>query len=221
MATNTGQRSSGKRGQQEDSDAVIQNWLRKRAGEQRTNPIAKRDRSPTAPLSYSQEQLWVLHHLEGATSSYNVPQAFRIVGDLDVEALRWSLNEIVRRHEILRTSFPLKDGAPLQTVHSPFTLDLPLEDLSAHSVDERGTEAIRIATEDSRRPFDLSKAPLLRARLIRLSGTDHLLLLVAHHIVIDGWSLAVINTELALLYEASHRGEVPPTFRKQGAHLSQ
>ncbi|HEX8431948.1 MAG TPA: condensation domain-containing protein, partial [Longimicrobium sp.] len=165
--------------------------------------IVPLDPASPAPLSFSQERLWVLEQLAPGTATYTIPAAIRMRGALDVEALRRALAEIFRRHDALRTVFSTVDGEPVATV-SAAALDVPLVDLA-------GDDALRAFAEDeAARPFDLAAGPLFRATLARLADDDHALILVMHHAVVDGWSLAVLYRELAALYAAFRRGAESP-----------
>jgi len=159
------------------------------------------------PLSFAQEQLWFLDQLVPGGHLYNIPAAVRLTGPLDAAAFERSLDEIVRRHESLRTIFVAIDGRPLQSVLPPKSALLRLIDLRSLPEDEREQEAVRLATEEARAPFDLERGPLLRASLLQLNAEEHVLLLTLHHIISDGWSLAVLFHELSALYEAFSSGE--------------
>src|SRR5262249_17351846 len=140
--------------------------------------------------------------LEPGNPFYNVPVALRLSGRLDRRAFAQSLAEVVRRHEVLRTTFPAAGGRHAQVIGPPQDLEARLVDLSALPAEEREAEALRRPAEEARRPFDLAHGPLLRAGLVRLSEEEHLLLLTMHHIVSDGWSMGVLIRETAALYEA-------------------
>ncbi|MDT5268373.1 MAG: hypothetical protein QOH49_559 [Acidobacteriota bacterium] len=162
-------------------------------------------------LSYAQQRLWFIDQLEPGSPIYNMPLPLRLNGPLKVEALRHSLNEIVRRHEALRTTFAVgSDLQPLQMVAPPFELTLRVEDLSRLPEAEREAEAVRLATCEARQAFDLTRGPLLRARLLRLSTEEHALLFTMHHIVSDGWSMGVLIKEVAALYDAFAEGRESP-----------
>ena len=162
------------------------------------------------PLSYAQQRLWFLDQLEPGSPFYNIPVAMRLRGELQPEALEQSLNEIIRRHEVLRTSFPDKDGEPYQQIKGWTPNKLALVDLSALTATEREAEVERIRSAETRRPFDLSAGPLLRARLLRLGEKEHVALLTLHHIVSDGWSMGVLVREVASLYESYSQGVTAP-----------
>ncbi|MGH7931425.1 MAG: condensation domain-containing protein, partial [Candidatus Binatia bacterium] len=172
--------------------------------------IAPVSRDPTLPLSFAQERLWFLDQLEPGSTVYNMPGVFRLKGPLNVAVLKQSLNEIVRRHEALRTTFRSVEGSPQQVVASGLTLPLPVMDLSHRCESDRENEARRLAAEEARRPFDLSRGPLLRAILLRLHQEEHFLLLNMHHIVSDGWSMGVFFREISVLYEAYSNGKPSP-----------
>ncbi|MGH7824891.1 MAG: amino acid adenylation domain-containing protein, partial [Candidatus Binatia bacterium] len=162
------------------------------------------------PLSFAQQRLWFLAQLEPSTPVYNIAAAFRLAGALNLAALEQSLNEIVLRHEALRTSFSVVDGQPMQMIAATLSLTVPVVDLSCRAEADRESEAMRLASEEARRPFDLSRLPLLRARLLRLSEAEHILLITMHHIVSDGWSLQVLFRELSALYRAFYQGNPSP-----------
>lgn len=154
-----------------------------------------------APSSFAQERLWFLDQLEPGTTVYNVPGALRIRGPLKVATLGQSLNEIVRRHEALRTTFSFVEGKPVQTISSSLNLSLPVVDLTDSSSGEREDNARRLARDAAREPFDLAQGPLLRATLLRLCEEDNVLLLNMHGIISDPWSMGVLYRELSILYE--------------------
>jgi len=162
------------------------------------------DRTGGVPLSFAQERLWVLDRLEPGLSSYNIPYCWRITGPLDPEALERSLQEIERRHEILRTTFSTAaNGAPVQTIH-PFTAR-PLRLISTDP-----GELARVADEEAETPFDLFSGLLWRVTLARLGENDHALLLTWHHIICDAWSNAIFARELTALYTAFRAGQPSP-----------
>jgi amino acid adenylation domain-containing protein len=154
------------------------------------------------PLSFAQQRLWFLDRLEPGSAFYNQNLAIRLLMPIDVAALQRSLSEIVRRHEVLRTTFQTVDAGPTQVVSSTTDVALSLVDLTDLPGDEREPEALRLATEEAKQPFDLARGPMVRASLIRLTVSDHLLLLTMHHIVSDGWSMSVFFNELKTLYAA-------------------
>ena len=173
-------------------------------------PLTPVERGGALPLSFAQQRLWFLGQLEPDSPFYNVPAAVRIRGLLDAEALRRALGEIVRRHEPLRTRFVSDEGQPSQVIMPPSDFDLVTQSLTALPECEREAEALRFAAEEAQRLFDLSAELPLRARLLRLDEEEHILLVTAHHIVSDGWSMRVLVKELAEVYAAlAVGGEVP------------
>jgi len=162
------------------------------------------------PLSFAQQRLWFLDQLEPGNPFYNTPSTLRLRGRLVVPALAASLDEIVRRHEVLRAAFPGVDGRPVAVVTPELRLEMPVEDLSGLPAAERWSEALRRARQEAQTPFDLATGPLLRARLLRLEPQDHVLLLTFHHIVTDGWSEGVLSRELGALYAAFREGRPSP-----------
>ncbi|HEX8355362.1 MAG TPA: condensation domain-containing protein, partial [Pyrinomonadaceae bacterium] len=167
-------------------------------------------RAGNLPLSFAQERLWFLDQLDPGSPSYLVVAAVRLSGALNRPAFERALNELVRRHEVLRTCFGLREGRPVQLITPSLPIPLLLVDLTHLPEAGREEEARRLAAEEARRPFDLSRLPLLRATLLRLSDSEHLALLTLHHIVTDGWSMAVLVREVAALYEAFTKGEGSP-----------
>ena len=161
-------------------------------------------------LSFAQERLWFLEQLEPNSTVHNIPTTFRLTGSLNVAALEQSVNEIVRRHEVLRSSFAARDGQPIQVVASILNLTLPVVDLRELPEAKQWAETLRLTAEEVQRPFDLSRSPLLRLMLMRLSGNQYLLLLVIHHLVFDGWSTSILARELSSLYEAYSKGRPSP-----------
>ncbi len=162
------------------------------------------------PLSFSQQRLWFLHQLDPLGATYNVPAATRLAGHLNLHALEATLSEIVRRHEVLRTNFDIVDDEPVQVISAHAPVPLRVTDLSAQPDADREEEVRRLAAEEARKPFNLSTGPLLRTRLLRLDEDDHVLLLVMHHIISDGWSITVLINEIAALYKAFAAGEPSP-----------
>ena len=157
------------------------------------------------PLSFAQRRLWFLEQL-GASAAYHVPIAIRLEGTLDRNALIHALNEIARRHEMLRTTFEVQSGEPMQVVHSQ--VDFALTDCDLQAGPDRLTHLLAELAEDARVPFDLVRGPLWRAKLFQLDQEDHALAVTFHHIIADGWSLDVFLRELAALYTA-FRNETP------------
>ncbi|HEX7771265.1 MAG TPA: amino acid adenylation domain-containing protein, partial [Pyrinomonadaceae bacterium] len=170
----------------------------------------RKERSATAPLSFAQARLWVIDQLEPNRPIYNVPDTQYITGPFDLDALQRSLSELVRRHEILRTTFQMIDGQPVQVIAPPEPVTLDMIDLSHLPDGERAAEAQRLADEEAQKPFDLSRGPLFRMQLVRLEEEEHLLFSTTHHIISDGWSMGVMERELSALYEAYKLGQPSP-----------
>jgi amino acid adenylation domain-containing protein len=162
------------------------------------------------PLSFAQARLWFLDQLEKGNPAYNIAFAVRLQGALDVTLLEQSLNEMVRRHEILRTTFSMVDGQPVQVITSSLRLSLPVEDYENLPDVERESEVRRLMTQKARQPFDLTQAPLLRAKLLRLTQQEHIFILTLHHIIADEWSVEVFIREIAVLYKAFLAGSSSP-----------
>ncbi|MCL5995880.1 MAG: amino acid adenylation domain-containing protein, partial [Chloroflexi bacterium] len=162
------------------------------------------------PLSFAQQRMWFLNQLQPDSANYNIPSALRLTGKLDVAALERSLNEVVRRHEVLRTTFVNIDGQPQQVIAPTLTLCVPIESMESFPPSEREAVALRLAYEEAQRPFDLARGPLLRMRLLRLGAEDHVAMLTLHHIIADGWSMGVLVHEVATLYQAFATGQPWP-----------
>ncbi len=170
--------------------------------------IPRRARGDSAPPSFGQEQLWIHAQLSSDLSIYNEPVTVRRLGTLNLSALKQSLNEIIRRHEAWRTDFAVRDGQLVQVINEAGDFEFPLIDLRSLDESEREAEALRLATLDSRRPFDLQQGPLFRALLVRLKDDEHRLFLTLHQIIFDGVSLySVFLPELAELYESFDSGQ--------------
>jgi ribosomal protein S18 acetylase RimI-like enzyme len=169
--------------------------------------IPRRTVTSPCPLSYSQQRLWFLDQLEPGNSAYNVYRAVRLTGVLNRAALHRSFEEIVRRHSILRTTFPAIDGQPWQSIAQPRPFPLPEMDLTSSPPEKREHEIMRLATGEAYQSFNLEKDFSLRAKLLRLGPEDHVLLVTAHHIAVDGWSVAILFSELAAHYEAYCAGK--------------
>jgi amino acid adenylation domain-containing protein len=163
----------------------------------------------TFPASFAQRRLWFLDQLEPGTAAYNLPRAFRVIGPLDLEILKRALDAIVRRHASLRTVFDSVHGEPWQVVLPDSSLDLPLVDLTKIPGIDPETEALRMVSEEGRKPFDLSEGPLLRSLLIRLDPERHIVLLVMHHIITDGWSISILFREVTSCYAEFAKGRKP------------
>jgi len=173
-------------------------------------PIVRVPRNRDLPASFAQQRLWLIDQIEPGNPAYNIPLALRLSGEIEPGLLARIFSEIARRHEALRTTFASGDDGPVQVIAAPAPLELPLLDLSHLPAAEREAQARALALSEARRPFDLQRGPLLRLLLVRLAGTDWLLLLTLHHIVSDGWSLGVLVREVTALYEAFSQGLPSP-----------
>ncbi|HEY0171322.1 MAG TPA: amino acid adenylation domain-containing protein [Pyrinomonadaceae bacterium] len=170
--------------------------------------IPRREGAGPFPLSFAQQRLWFLEQLE-PDGPYKVPAAFRLRGRLNVAALEQSVNEVIGRHEVLRTTFAEVEGRPAQVVAPRLTLSIPVEDLSRLTEAERAESVRRTAAHLGRRPFDLGRGPLVGVALVRLTEDEHLFWFLMHHIVSDGWSIGVLVNELSAAYEAFDAGRRP------------
>ncbi len=181
---------------------------RERATEAPGIPRQSRARE-SFPLSFAQQRLWFLNNFEPESPEYNIPQAFRIEGDLDPELMQRALREVVRRHETLRTTFREVDGEPQQILAQVVDMEVPYLDARPRAADA-WSEAMRLAAADAREPFDLALGPLMRARLYRTGERQDLLYYNVHHIAYDGWSMGIFARELAAIYDAFAAGEPSP-----------
>jgi amino acid adenylation domain-containing protein len=162
------------------------------------------------PLSFAQQRLWFIDQLDPGNSVYNFPVAVRLKGSINLPALELSLNEVVRRHEALRTTFSMVDGQPSQVVAARLTIAVPIVNLRELPETERENEMQRLVIEEARRPFNLAQGPLLRASVLQLSEDEQVGLLTMHHIVSDGWSTGILIREMAVLYQAFCSGSSSP-----------
>ncbi|MEH2134825.1 MAG: condensation domain-containing protein [Nostoc sp.] len=160
------------------------------------------------PLSFAQQRLWFIDQLQPGSSAYNISQPMRIVGALNVAALEQSFDEVVRRHEVLRTTFTVVDGQPLQVIAPNLSFKLPVLDLQELSQKQREAEVLRLVNQEAQQPFNLSKGSLFRVTLLQLAAAEYALLLTMHHIVADGWAIGVLIHEIATLYEAFSVGKL-------------
>jgi len=182
--------------------------LERKRRESSAVPVLRRiEHRDGIPLSFAQQRFWLIHELDPKSYLYNVPRVVRLSGNLDRAALESSLNEIIRRHEALRTSFRTESGRPVQVVTPELRIVLPISEIASESGVPSLDAALELALEEYRRPFDLATGPVLRARLWKLGENDHLLLIVMHHIVSDGWSGGVLFDEIGKLYAAFARGQ--------------
>jgi amino acid adenylation domain-containing protein len=162
------------------------------------------------PTSFAQQRLWFLDQIEPGSSAYNVPSVTWLKNELDVAALERSINEIVRRHEVLRTTFRAVEGEPMQVISPALRVTLPVIDLSQLEEPLRTQTAESIADEEAGRGFDLARGPLLRSMVVRCGEDEHCLLLTMHHIISDGWSMGILMKEVTILYKAYKNGLQSP-----------
>ena len=169
-------------------------------------PLVRSARRQDLPLSFAQERFWFLDRLQPGSSTYNIPAVVRLEGKLHVSALEDAFAEVVRRHEALRTRFPLRNGRPVAAV-TDWVPELPCVDLAALPDEWRSEEARRLAAAQTDRPFDLARGPLARAVLLCARPAEHVAVLTVHHSVADGWSMGILIRELAVLYAAHVAGK--------------
>lgn len=174
------------------------------------SPITRAERGGPLQLSFAQQRLWFLDQLDPGSAAYNVPAALRLKGRLDPAALGWALDEVVRRHESLRTSFAVVGGESVQVIAEAHKVEVPVLDLRPLSFRDRDEESQHQMRQEAEAGFDLQHGPLLRARLLRLEDEVHLLLFTMHHIVSDGWSQGVLVREVGALYTAYTEGKPSP-----------
>jgi amino acid adenylation domain-containing protein len=190
---------------------LLRKLLEKKGVDLLSLPILRRPPDlTTLNSSFAQQRLWFLDQLEPGNAGYNMPAALRLSGDLNVDALKQTLDEVVRRHDVLRTTFASVDGVPIQAIAPALDVALAVSDLSALPEPQRERQVEQLVQQEAQVPFDLATGPLMRARLLRLSQTQHILLFTMHHIVSDGWSMGVLVNEVVALYAAYHQGRPSP-----------
>ena len=167
-------------------------------------------RNGNLPLSFAQERLWLLEQLHPGNPVHNLRAVYRLKGSVNVAALEQSIQEIVRRHEILRTTFSVVNGQPVQVISPDVTIKLPVIDLEHLSVEEREAEVRRMAAREAQQSFDLTRGPLLSVKLLRLPEAEYVFIRTIHHIINDVWSDTVLLREVAKLYEAFCSGKPSP-----------
>src|SRR5690242_364856 len=158
------------------------------------------------PASFAQQRLWFLYQLDRESAAYNIAATLHLTGNLDVDALQQSVDEIIRRHESLRTVFMEVDEQVAQVIHQSARLPLARLDLSGLTKLERQARLHELRLAEARRPFNLGEAPLLRMKLVRVAEQQHELLITMHHVISDGWSVGVLIRELSALYEGYATG---------------
>ena len=184
--------------------------LQKLKKQQQSPLLALVPREQPLPLSFAQQRLWFIDQLEGENCVYNVPFFWQISGLLNISALEKAIAEIIQRHEVLRTSFSVVDESPIQVIHPHPQLKMQILDWRQLTEADQLSKAQQLAAKELQQPFDLSNPPLLRVKLLQLADQSHLLLLVIHHIVCDGWSMDIYRRELFTLYTAFCAGEPSP-----------
>ena len=187
--------------------ALLELKLKQKQAQSAPQSIVRRETAVEAPLSFAQQRLWFLEQLESGSPAYHIPAIFQLTGELDVPALTASLNEIMQRHESLRTRFTAVNGQPSQQIATDVTITVPVEDLQSLPTEQRETKIAELTAAETRRPFDLTQGQLLRACLLKLSDKEHRLILTKHHIASDGWSRGVLLQELSVLYKDFLHGE--------------
>ncbi|HEY9608353.1 amino acid adenylation domain-containing protein [Allocoleopsis sp.] len=190
--------------------ALLQKLLKEKAGSSSYRIIQPRAHHGPIPLSFAQERFWFLDQFDPGSAVHTIPIRVRLRGELNVPVLESSVNEIVRRHDVLRTRFRTFDGQPAQVIEPFAPLEIPLVDLTNLPETLRESEAIRMCDEEARLPFDLTQDLMLRIKLFRLTESDHIFFLNRHHITSDGWSLGVFMDELWTLYRAFSEGQPSP-----------
>jgi amino acid adenylation domain-containing protein len=173
-------------------------------------PLRRRSRTESSPLSFAQQRLWFIDQLEPGTSVYNIPGAVKLEGCLNLETLERVINEIVRRHEALRTRIEADEGEPIQVIDEWEQRRLEVEDLTGLVREVREEEIHRIAREEAGLGFDLRRGPLLRVKALKLEEDEHVVLFTMHHIVSDAWSMGVLAQEICALYKAMSEGQESP-----------
>jgi len=176
---------------------------------QEAEPLVPIPRLESIPLSFAQARLWFLDQLQPNSAFYNMPLALRLSGQLNIAAIESSINEIIQRHEALRTNFTTQEGQPVQIIASTLNLKLRVVDLLYLPESSREIEAQRLAFEEANRPFNLEREPLIRGTALQLGETEYILAIAMHHIISDGWSLGVFVRELTELYQAFCTGSPP------------
>jgi amino acid adenylation domain-containing protein len=181
------------------------------ADKQPSLPLTKVNSSiSNHPLSFSQKGLWFIDRINPNSSTYNIPVVINLHGCVDLTVLQKCLNEVIRRHEILRTSFTVLNGQPVQVVNQNVTLTLADKDLRSLKTSDCIHTIQNLTTELARQPFDLSSKSLIRAKCVQISDEDYHLIIVLHHIVADGWSIGILLEELVALYEKFALGKPSP-----------
>ncbi|NVJ19217.1 non-ribosomal peptide synthetase/type I polyketide synthase, partial [Myxococcus sp. AM010] len=172
--------------------------------------IPRVSRNRPLPLSFAQQRLWYLQQLDPSSTAYNNGSSFRLTGPLNVEALQAALNEVVQRHEVLRTTYQLTEDGAVQVIHAEGSLPIPVEDVPGDTAEAREAEMLRRCAALGAIPFDLEKGPVGRAVLLRLGPEEHVLSLMQHHVISDAWCTLVLGRELSVLYACFSAGIPSP-----------
>ena len=171
----------------------------------------KANQPQSFPLSFAQKRLWFLDKLQPESSAYNIPTALHLNGELNIICLQKSLNQIIQRHEVLRSSFTVIKDEPIQQVFPSLNLqkklNLPLIDLQALTTEQQEQQIKQLIKETATQPFDLSQVPLFQTKLIKLNSEEHVLLFTMHHIISDYFSMRLLIRELAVIYQSLSKGE--------------
>jgi amino acid adenylation domain-containing protein len=189
------------------ADALEEMRLAERVGA--PPPLVPVPRQGPLPLSFAQQRLWFLDRIQGGAATYNMPAAVRLTGALDAASFERGLNEVVKRHEVLRTSFPIADGVPVQAIHEELHVPFRLVDLTSLPPEALAEEVRRQAVEEALQVFDLAHGPLVRVRLLRVGDNEHVLLVTLHHIVCDALGLWILIHEVVEFYDAFSTARAP------------
>jgi len=176
--------------------------LQKQGSAAEAPPLVPVSRDQELPLSYAQQRLWFLDQLQPGSWFNNIPAAIRLRGRLNTDILERCFNQMIERHETLRTTFDDREGKPIQVIREPYAYKPEIIDLSAYPENEREQIIGKLAQQDAREPFDLKNGPLFRSKLLRVNDEEYILLFSMHHIISDGWSMGIFVSEIAALYSA-------------------
>jgi amino acid adenylation domain-containing protein len=193
-----------------DSPAVVELAALLQKTERSFAPLIPQPRPARLPLSYAQQRLWFIDQMEGTSTEYNMPEALRLRGKLDLNALEHAVRAMVKRHESLRTHFAEVDGEPVQVIAPELNIDIPVEDLTIFDGASRQAYIAAAMRQEWEAPFNLSRGPVLRLKLFKLGEQEHVLIRTFHHIVSDGWSQGVFTREFGVLYGAFREGRNGP-----------
>jgi amino acid adenylation domain-containing protein/non-ribosomal peptide synthase protein (TIGR01720 family) len=189
---------------------LLKHLLKKKGIRLTSETIKRRTQSTLTPLSFAEQRLWFLYQLEGENSTYNLPFALLLNGNLNKAALEGAIAEILRRHEVLRTRFQVVSDTPVRVIDPEITVTLKVVDLQDLPEAEQLTTVNGLVTIEAEKPFDLANELLVRVHLWRVSSQFHVLLINMHHIVSDGWSMGIFTQELSALYKAFLSSEPSP-----------